>query len=195
MDAELAIAEIRVNKNLKVEFEKHHKGILNFIKARIGSREDAEDILQEVFESAVLYPNILAPMENFTGWLYTVAKNKVIDWYRKKRLNTVSMNFRPPAKPDAAQKTLDDIIHDADIDIEKDFVKDIVMDELIRAIETLPEEQRFVIVRQAIEGTTFKELSQKTGVPLNTLLARKRYAVKTLGKRLAHIRELIDESE
>jgi RNA polymerase sigma factor (sigma-70 family) len=185
--------ELIVKQNITHAYTKEKNGLFAFIRNRTSSIEEAEDILQEVFESAILRANVTEPIENFTSWLYTIARNRLIDWYRKKKLKTISMQ-EEAGHSDDESKTIEDLIDDAGIDIEKDFIKDIISDELVREIDNLPAEQKFVIVHQAIEGKTFRELSEITGVPINTLLARKRYAIEALRSRLTAIKELINET-
>jgi RNA polymerase sigma factor (sigma-70 family) len=129
---------------------------------------------------------VTEPIENIIGWLYTIARNKIIDRYRNKRV-TVSL------QQEKEDTTLEELLEDSGIDIEKDLIRTAVMDALIEALEELPKEQRDAFIQQAIEGKTFREISEETGTPLNTLIARKRYAVQFLRRRLHELKEIINE--
>ena len=121
------------------------------------------------------------------GWLYTVARNKIIDSYRKKKLKTVSINNNEN------NSSLEEIIEDTLTDVEDDYVKSLVYEEIIEAINELPEEQKNVFIANELEGESFKDMSEKSRVSINTLLARKRYAVQNLKKKLQNIKNFIDE--
>ncbi|MDZ7264855.1 MAG: sigma-70 family RNA polymerase sigma factor, partial [candidate division KSB1 bacterium] len=146
-----------------------------FIRSKIRSIEESEDLLQEVFFQALSSLNALEAVDNLTGWLYTVAKNKIIDWYRKKRLPTVSID-EPMANGFSFQDFLAEEIPDG-LDEE---TRELVLQSIMEAIEELPEKQRYVFIQQVVEGKTFRELAEETGDSINTLIARKRYAVQFL---------------
>lgn len=173
-------------QHLEKVYRSERNNLLGFIRSRIGSMEEAEDLLQEVFYQAIRNASVTEPIENVLGWLYAITRNKIIDRYRRKRL-TVSL------QEEREDTTLESLLEDSGIDIEKEMIRRAVMDALIEALEELPREQRDAFVHQAIEGKTFRQLSEQTGTPLNTLIARKRYAVLSLRKRLSQIREVIDE--
>lgn len=167
-----------MKKKIEDIFHKERKKLTSFIKLRVSNDEDTEDILQEVFYKAIVNANILESIENIIGWLYIVAKNKITDWYRKKIPNTISIyNIEE-------NNSFEEIIEDTMTNIEDDYIKSIIYDEIIMAINKLPEEQKEVFIANEIEGTTFKELQAKTGLSINTLLAKKRYVVLNL-KRLS----------
>lgn len=166
-------------------YRREHQGLLTFIRSKVRRNEDAEDILQDVFYQAVASVNVLEPVENLAGWLYAVAKNKIIDWYRKKK--------DPVLNPIVEQMTLQALVDDSEIRALDEHTRSLVMDALWEALEQLPIEQRTVIVLQSIEGIPFREIAAIEGVPLNTLLARKRYAVRSLQKRLIELKQIIHE--
>lgn len=168
-------------------FKSEKSRLLKFIRSKIYIEEDVEDILQEVFYKAIINSNVLESIDNLIGWLYTVTKNKIIDFYRKKRTPTISINN------DQNNFILEELIEDAVTDIEDDYIKSVIYDEIFEAINELTEEQKEVFIANEIEGKSFKELSKETGISINTLLARKRYAVLNLKKKLQGIKELIDE--
>ncbi len=166
-------------------YRREHQGLLAFIRSKVRRNEDAEDILQDVFYQAVASVNVLEPVENLAGWLYAVAKNRIIDWYRKKK--------EPVLNPIVEQMTLQALVDDSEIRALDEHTRSLVMDALWEALEELPIEQRTVIVLQSIEGIPFREIAAIEGVPLNTLLARKRYAIHFLQKRLIELKQIIHE--
>ena len=173
-------------QRLEKVYRDERSSLLGFIRSRTGSLEEAEDLLQDVFFQAIRAASVTDPIENVVGWLYTIARNKIIDRYRRKR-NTVSL------QQEREEVTLEDLLADSGIDIEKVMIRRAVMDALIEALEELPPEQRDAFIQQAIDGRTFREISEQSGVPLNTLIARKRYAVQFLRKRLRDLKEVLDE--
>ena len=173
-------------QRLEKVYRSGRKSLLGFIRSRTGSLEEAEDLLQDVFFQAIRAASVTEPIENVVGWLYTIARNKIIDRYRRKK-DTVSL------QQEREDVTLEDLLADSGIDIEKEVIRRAVMDALIEALEELPAEQRDAFVQQAIEGKTFREISEQSGIPLNTLIARKRYAVRFLRKRLHDLKEIVDE--
>jgi RNA polymerase sigma factor (sigma-70 family) len=176
-----------LEKLIEQTFKNEKSRLIQFIRSKILLEEDVEDIFQDVFYKVVVNANILESIDNLIGWIYTVTKNKIIDFYRTKKKPTVSINNNEN------NLILEELIEDTVIDIEDDFLKSVLYDEIIEAINDLPDEQKKVFIENEIEGKTFKELSKETGVSINTLLARKRYAVLNLKKKLQDIKELIDE--
>jgi len=173
-------------QRLEKVYRDERSSLLGFIRSRTGSMEEAEDLLQDVFFQAIRAASVTDPIENVVGWLYTIARNKIIDRYRRKK-NTVSL------QQEREEVTLEELLADSGIDIEKEVIRRAVMDALVEALEELPAEQRDAFIQQAIDGRTFREISEQSGVPLNTLIARKRYAVQFLRKRLHDLKEIVDE--
>ena len=173
-------------QRLESVYRNERKALLGFIRSRTGTLEEAEDLLHDVFFQAIRSASATEPIENVMGWLYTIAKNKIIDRYRRKR-NTVSL------QQEREDITVEELLADSGIDIEKEVIRSAVMDALIEALEELPAEQREAFILQAIDGKTFREISEQSGVPLNTLIARKRYAVQFLRKRLHDLKEIVEE--
>ena len=148
--------------------------------------EESEDLLQDVYFQALSSLNVLDAVDNLTGWLYTVTKNKIIDWYRKKRLPTVSIEESLEngfSLPDFLTEEIPDSLDDETCEL--------VIQAIMDAIDELPDKQRYVFIQQVVEGKTFREMAQETGEPLNTLIARKRYAVQFLQGRLQEIKNVI----
>jgi len=157
----------------------------DFIRRRVEDRAEAEDILQEVFYEFVEANRLLMPIDHVTGWLYRVARNRIIDFFRKKRPEHFS--DIAVANEDDERLELEDLLPSPDAEPEALYFRNVVLDELERAIDELPEEQRAVFVAHELEGRSFKEIAAQTGVSLNTLLARKRYAVLRLRERLQDV--------
>jgi RNA polymerase sigma factor (sigma-70 family) len=178
--------EAVIVQRLEKAYRNERSSLLGFIRSRTGSLEEAEDLLQDVFFQAIRAASVTDPIENVVGWLYTIARNKIIDSYRRKK-STVSL------QQEREEVTLEDLLADSGIDVEKEVIRRAVMDALIEALDELPPEQRDAFIRQAIDGKTFREISEQSGVPLNTLIARKRYAVQFLRKRLYDLKEILDE--
>lgn len=157
----------------------------NFIRRRVPDPSDVEDILQEVFFELVEANRLLMPIDHVTGWLFRVARNRITDLFRK---------IRPEASSDAAVENedgellrIEDLLPSPDAGPEALYVRRVLLDEVELALDELPDEQRAVFVAHELEGRSFKELSADSGVNINTLLSRKRYAVLHLRKRLQSI--------
>jgi len=159
----------------------------NFIRRRVPDPSDAEDIVQEVFYELVEANRLLMPIEHVTGWLFRVARNRITDLFRKKKPET----FSDAAVEDETGELLrvEDLLPSPDAGPEAVYFRSVLLDELELALDELPEEQREVFVAHEIEGRSFKELSAKSGVSVNTLLSRKRYAVLHLRERLQSIHD------
>src|SRR5271167_1407705 len=159
----------------------------NFIRRRVPDPRDAEDILQEVFYELVEANRLLMPIEHVTGWLFRVARNRITDLFRKKKPE----NFSDAAVEDESGEVvrIEDLLPSPDAGPEAVFVRNVLLEELEFALEELPAEQREVFVAHELEGRSFKELSAKSGVSVNTLLSRKRYAVLHLRERLQNIHD------
>ena len=154
----------------------------NFIRRRVPDPADVEDIVQDVFYKLVEANRLLMPIEHVTGWLFRVARNRITDLFRKKRPES----FSDVAVEDEDGELLqfEDLLPSADAGPEALYVRSLMLEELEFALDELPEEQREVFVAHELEGRNFKELSAESGVSVNTLLSRKRYAVLHLRERL-----------
>jgi RNA polymerase sigma factor (sigma-70 family) len=157
----------------------------NFIRRRVPNEADVEDLLQEVFYELVEAHRLLTPIDHVTGWLFRVARNRITDLFRKKRPE----NFSDAAVMDEEGELLriEDMLPSPDDGPEALFARNVLLDELDFALAELPAEQREVFVAHELEGRSFKELSAESGVNVNTLLSRKRYAVLYLRERLQSI--------
>src|SRR5258705_6543101 len=163
----------------------------NFIRRRVPDPRDAEDILQDVFYELVEANRLLMPIEHVTGWLFRVARNRITDLFRKKRPERFSdaLGSGEPGEhdEDGVQLQLEDLLPSPDAGPEALYARSVLLDELELAVDELPVEQREVFVAHELEGRSFKEIAGETGVSVNTLLSRKRYAVLRLRQRLQSI--------
>jgi RNA polymerase sigma factor (sigma-70 family) len=157
----------------------------NFIRKRVPDEADVEDLLQEVFFELVEAYRLLKPIDYVTGWLFRVARNRITDLFRKKKPET----FADLAVENEEGELLriDDLLISGDDGPEALYMRTLLFDELQAALSELPAEQRAVFIAHELEGRSFKELAAESGVNLNTLLARKRYAVRHLRERLQKI--------
>ena len=182
--------EKRPSGNLAAEqtFRTERKRLFDFIRRRVRTEEDAEDILSDVFYQLISSYSVTEPIEKMTSWLFTVARNKIIDWYRKKRPESLPRDLNDPSLP----LNLEDILYDPTQNPDQVYARSLVWTELAEALDELPEEQKQVFVMHELEGKSFKEIAEITGEPQNTLLSRKRYAVLYLREQL---QEMYDEFE
>lgn len=162
--------------------EREQSRLRRFIRRRVADPRDAEDILQDVFYELVEANRLLMPVEHVTGWLFRVARNRITDLFRKKRPES----FSDAAGADEADEPLrfEDLLPSPAAGPEALYARGVLLDALELAVEELPREQREVFVAHELEGRSFKEIAAETGVSLNTLLSRKRYAVLHLRGRL-----------
>ena len=164
----------------------------NFIRRRVPDPRDAEEILLEVFYELVEANRLLMPIEHVTGWLFRVARNRITDLFRKKKPE--SFSGMAVEDEDGDLLRLEDILPSPDDGPDGLYLRNLLLDELELAINELPPEQREVFVAHEIEGISFKQMAAETGVNVNTLLARKRYAVRRLRERLQSIHEEFSNS-
>jgi RNA polymerase sigma factor (sigma-70 family) len=176
--------ERRINEAIQQERPR----LRNFIRRRVADEGDAEDILQDVFYELIQAYRMMKPIEQVGAWLYRVARNRIIDLFRRAR---PQQSLADPVMNEdgGSDLTLQDLLPSPDEGPEAAFAHGVLVDELAAAIEELPPDQRLVFVAHEIEGRSFKELAAETGVSVNTLLSRKRYAVMHLRKRLQSIHD------
>jgi RNA polymerase sigma factor (sigma-70 family) len=165
--------------------ERDKSRLRNFIRRRVPDSGDAEDILQDVFYELVEANRLLMPIEHVTGWLFRVARNRIIDLFRKKKPE----RFSDTAVADENDELLylEELLPSTDAGPDAVYERNELLDELELALAELPAEQREVFVAHEVEGRSFKEIAAATGVSVNTLLSRKRYAVMHLRERLQSI--------
>jgi len=159
----------------------------NFIRRRVADESDAEDILQDVFYELIEAYRLMKPIEQVGAWLYRVARNRIIDGFRKKKPESFSAKLDLEAWDEDSSLSLEELLPSPDAGPEATYARSILLEELDAALDELPEEQRDVFVAHEIQGISFKELSAETGVGINTLLSRKHHAVLYLRRRLQTI--------
>jgi RNA polymerase sigma factor (sigma-70 family) len=172
--ASLEQMPIEQDRRISEVVERERSRLGRFIRRRVPDARDAEDILQEVFSELVEANRLLMPIEHVAGWLYRVARNRITDLFRTR-------------KPDSLDDAVLDLLPSQGAGPEALHARRVLLEELAAAVAELPEEQRTVFVAHELEGRSFKELSQSTGVGVNTLLSRKRYAVLRLRERLQRV--------
>ncbi len=171
-------------------YKDERKKLLGYIKKRIPESMEAEDILQDIFYQLTLGFRDLQRIENLTAWIYKVADNRIIDLFRKKK--PVIINYNDPTKDDEdGPLLLEDILPDLGSTPEEDELKEMIWETIEETLSDMPEEQRSVFVSHEFEEMSFKEISEKTGIGVNTLISRKRYAVLALREQLNELYKLL----
>jgi RNA polymerase sigma factor (sigma-70 family) len=166
-------------------FERDEGRLRAFIRRRVFDTSDAEDVLQDVFYELTAAYRLMKPAEQMTAWLFRVARNRITDLFRRKK--AVSLN--EPVGDQDETGVLEDLLPSPDAGPDALYARTVLMETIEDALDELPEEQREVFVAHELLGKSFKEMAEETGVSMNTLLSRKRYAVLHLRERL---RELND---
>jgi RNA polymerase sigma factor (sigma-70 family) len=163
----------------------------SFIRRRVSNEADVEDLLQEVLFELVRAHRLLMPIEFVTGWLYRVARNRITDLFRKKTPETFSDAMRE--SEEGEMLAAEDLLPSPDAGPEAQYLRSVLLTEFERALAELPPEQRDVFVAHEFEGRSFKEISAESGITVNTLLSRKRYAILHLRERLQAIHDEFPE--
>ena len=175
-------------------FRTDRKKFLGFIRQRVRSQEEAEDILQDVFTNVLAASaNVQKPIENIASWVFTAVRNRIIDSYRKKRAETFS-DMQTPGQAEDGVDSFENFLGDTSTSPETDLIRKTIWESVLEGLDELPEEQREVFVKNEFEGVSFREMSEDTGVNINTLLARKRYAVLHLRKKLKDLYRAVNEN-
>lgn len=158
---------------------------MGFIRNRVSSIEEAEDIMQDVFYQFVAGYDTIESLDRVTSWLFSVARNKIIDRYRRDAARPKRTDIGLQAgTDDDAPLTLQDILPDFGNTPEDAYLRDMIWDAIMGALDDLPAEQRDIFVKNEIEEKGFREIAEETGISINTLLSRKRYAILALRKKL-----------
>ncbi|MGD0136706.1 MAG: RNA polymerase sigma factor [Bryobacteraceae bacterium] len=173
------------NRRISEVIQRERRRLLNFIRKRVGDQGDAEDILQDVFYELIEAYRLMQPVEQVGAWLYRVARNRIIDRFRKRKPEARSEITVGSDQPDAL--LLEDLLPSPDAGPDAVYARSVLLEELDAALEDLPEKQRAVFIAHEIEGRSFKQLADETGLSVNTLLSRKHYAVLHLRRRLQAI--------
>lgn len=172
-------------RNITQVITEYSKRLMGFIRKRVNNEADAEDIMQDVFYQFI---GNTQPIEQMTAWLFTVARNKIIDRQRKKRPGALEDLFGQEESEEGGLNWTE-FLFDASDNPEKDYLRQVFWEELNNALSELPEEQRQVFILNELEGVPFKEIAERTGETVNTLLSRKRYAVLHLRNRLSVLKD------
>jgi RNA polymerase sigma factor (sigma-70 family) len=188
MEDALTIARQTAEQNRKISevIRREQARLGNFVRKRVADAGDAEDILQEVFYELVEAYRALQPIEQVGAWLYRVARNRIVDSFRRKRPQALEDGPAEVAD-DESGLTLGELLPSPDAGPDAAYLRSVLLEEIYRTFDELPEEQRAVFLAHEIEGRGFKELAGETGVSINTLLSRKRYAIRYLRRRLRSI--------
>jgi len=172
-------------RNITQVITDYSKRLMGFIRKRVNNEADAEDILQDVFYQFI---GNTQPIEQMTAWLFTVARNKIIDRQRKKRPEALEDLFGEEEGEEGGLNWTE-FLFDASDNPEKEYLRTLFWEELTNALNELPEEQKQVFILNELEGVPFKEIAERTGETVNTLLSRKRYAVLHLRERLKVLKD------
>lgn len=179
------LININVKEKLNISdiIKNYGSRLQGFIRKRVHTSEDADDILQEVYYQLVDADRLMKPIDQMAAWLFTVARNRITDLYRKKKAEPMP-DFGSDSDDDGLVAELRDLMIDNGSTPEIEYLRSLVWTELDNALGELPEEQRLVFELTEMKGLSFKEISEQTGEPVNTLISRKRYAVLYLRERL-----------
>jgi RNA polymerase sigma factor (sigma-70 family) len=175
---------LEADERISEVFKREQSRLRSFIRRRVPDPSDAEDILQDVFSKLVEANRMLMPIDHVTGWLFRAARNRIIDLFRRKRPEGFG---DADADEDGEPRSLEELLPAPDAGPEALYARSVLLDELELAVAELPPEQREVFVAHELEGRSFKEMAAATGVSVNTLLSRKRYAVLRLRERLQSV--------
>ncbi len=185
MDEALSIARVAADQDSRIASTVEREGgrLRKFIRRRVATDEDAEDILQEAFYELVAATRLMEPIEQIGAWLFRVARNRIIDRFRKRRPE-ISASTAAEAGEENERRSLEDLLPSPEAGPDAAYAHGLLIEELDEALADLPSDQREVFIAHEIEGRSFKEIAAETGVSVNTLLSRKHYAVLFLRERL-----------
>ena len=178
------------NQMIAQAVQRDEPRLRRFIRNRVQDIGDAEDLLQDVFYELTQAYRLTKPIEEVTAWLYRVARNRITDLFRRKKAESLS-DVMLSGEEDS--RALEDLLPSPDAGPDALYARNILLDALDEALNELPEEQREVFVAHELMGRSFKEIAEETGVGVNTLLSRKRYAVLHLRERLQELKEDLGE--
>lgn len=172
------------NDSIGEVIQDNGKRLFDFIRNRVREEEEAEDIFQDVMIELTQSYRMMQPIEKMAAWLFRVARNKITDNYRKKRPVLLDDQFSYRGNDEDEPLYIQDLIKSSGKSPDSDFDRALIYDAIEMALEELPFEQREVFVKHELEGKSFKEMAEETGLSQNTLLSRKRYAVMALRDKL-----------
>lgn len=175
------------NERIVADVNRERPRLRQFIRRYVMDERDTDDILQDVFSELIEAYRLMKPIEQVGAWLYRVARNRITDRFRK---SGREVSLRVSADDEDDELTLEQLLPDADAGPEAAFARRLLLEEIFVALDELPVIQRDVFIAHEIDGASFKQMSEETGVSINTLLARKHAAVLHLRNRL---RDIFDE--
>jgi RNA polymerase sigma factor (sigma-70 family) len=185
MERAVAINLALMQEIKQATYRKEKGKLLSFIRGKVSSSEEAEDILQDVFYQFVAGFESIESLDRVTSWLYSVARNKIIDRYRRNASRPKKTDFDGAiSRDEESPLTLQEILPDLDNTPEAAMLREAIWDEITLALDELPADQREIFIQNEMEERSFREIAGETGVSINTLLSRKRYAILALRKRL-----------
>jgi RNA polymerase sigma factor (sigma-70 family) len=176
---------IEQDQLLSEAMERDQSRLRNFIRKYVADTSETEDILQDVFYELLEAYRLMKPIEHVTAWLFRVARNRMVDLFRSRK----STSLNDPISAEEGGATLEDLLPSADAGPEAAYARNLLLDALDEALEELPKAQREVFIAHELMGQSFKEISEETGLSVNTLLSRKHYAVVHLRRSLQSIYE------
>jgi RNA polymerase sigma factor (sigma-70 family) len=176
------------DQRIAVAFTREQRRLRSFIRKHVADDRDVEDILQDVFYELVEAYRLVKPVEHMTAWLFRIARNRIVDLFRRKRPE-VSTDEPIAATDDDEAGSIGDLLPSADAGPEAAYARAVLLEELLAGLDELPDEQREVFLAHELEGRSFKDIAAGSGVNVNTLISRKHYAVLHLRRRLQSIHE------
>jgi len=193
MDSTAPLDQAMTDRDLAEVIARERRRLGGFIRRRVPDPADAEDILQDVFGELIESVRLLRPIEQVGAWLYQVARNRIIDRFRRRSIEAIALPA--PLENEGALDALSELLPSPQAGPEAQYARRVLVEQLDAALEELPAEQREVFVAHELEGESFRELAARTGLSINTLLSRKRYAVLHLRERLQQIYREFELSE
>jgi RNA polymerase sigma factor (sigma-70 family) len=187
MKATLSVDVMRTEQDQRIaaEFSREQQRLRSFIRRHVADDRDVEDILQDVFYELVEAYRLLKPVEHVTAWLFSIARNRITDLFRRKRPEVSTDEPVEGAEDEVI--SLGDLLPSNDAGPEAAYARGVLVEELIAGFDELPADQREVFIAHELEGRSFKEIAAASGVNVNTLLSRKHHAVLHLRRRLQAI--------
>ena len=181
------------DRRISEAIDREQARLRNFIRRRVADREDAEDVLQEVFYELIEAYRMVKPVEQISAWLFRVARNRIIDLFRRKQREALQ-NAPAAITEDGEMLGLEELLPSPDAGPDAAYARMVLLEELEAALDELPDEQREVFIAHEVMGQSFKEIAAETGTSMNTLLSRKHYAVLHLRERLQAIHDEFTKS-